>query len=246
VLVDRKVVRNPLLHIASAVRQNAKETDKMNAQRFLYLIFITFLVTLASCNKCNKGNKATLKFTQEDLKINPYSLNDSVTFTLINSDDIYMIVSSRESQTSKIIEYTTWEVHECYNYALDEMNFTKLSNSDQNSWLKIDLGFTFSFKELTAQKVIRIYFSFNTADSIFFDAKYQYDNDSLFYLSSEYANPNDKIVQYHTYITIGPKNYNNVYELLCHDGTTAYYSTQEGLVGCHNNLGKTWYLKNKK
>jgi hypothetical protein len=77
-------------------------------------------------------------------------------------------------------------------------------------------------------------------------SKAHFNHDTLYdkYPSS------DSVYLYHQSITLGPKNFEKVYELFLYRSlnlngdwaTSLYYTIKEGIVGFNTNLGKKWYL----
>jgi len=216
---------------------------------------ILLLLVISSCNKCVQHEIATLKFSQNDLSINPYSGNEILIFKNLNNDSIVLAKASRgtEGYTRYQIDYEEAKEyhHNCQgDYFTSETNWTEFGTipDDSITSVRINLDFNYTLNNPTSDKNIWLFF-YHGNDNSGFWGNYKFNNDSII----NYSKKTDSIVAYHTQINIGPKVFNNVYELYAHNEddrnqewfSIAYYSIKEGFCGVKSNFGKVWYLDRK-
>jgi len=212
-----------------------------------------FFVYFSSCKKCTQNELSNLKFTTEDLSINPYTPNELLVFKNLTGDSIVFPQGKRDTYSSTYHQNPDADYnHTCPgNYYSKETNQTDFyTNSGAFSpYLGITLGFDFSFNNPTSEKSIFLEIFSPTVSISGFYGSYLFDNDSIFNYSKKF----DTIVAKHLHIMIGPRTYTNVYELYAINVeginpewfSIAYYSIEEGFCGFKTNYGNIWYLDRK-
>jgi hypothetical protein len=220
----------------------------------LISVVIGLLIVLCtSCYKCAQNQTANLSFTPNDLRINPYTGFETLIFKNLYGDSIVFSHGKRETEqyTQYQYDYETAKLdhHGCQgDYFTAQKNWTVFqTNSVENgSNLDINLYFIYTLYNPASGKMINLFF-FHGKDNSGFDGDFLFDNDTLY----NYNINHDSIVAYHNVLTLGPKQYTNVYELYCHNGdprnqewfSIAYYSMKTGFCGFRSNFGAVWYLE---
>ena len=69
------------------------------------LLILLLLILFSSCYKCEQQQTATLRFTNDELKINPYSGNELLIFKDINGDSIAFPKGVRDTRNMRIYQY---------------------------------------------------------------------------------------------------------------------------------------------
>jgi hypothetical protein len=221
---------------------------------------LSFLILFTGCHKkeeCIQNKMADLQLTEDDLKINPYSGNEILIFKSSGGDTIYFSSGHRktESYVTYEIDFETARIdHDgCQgDYFQSQFNWMQKYDSSSNSCLEINLSFRYSIPEPRTDKAFSLFFWIKDSKLIFFRGLYSFQagvilNDST---RSQYPLYRDSIVSYHPIISLGPRQFNNVYELYCNNPddrdtawiSTAYYNLIDGLVGFKTTYGKVWYL----
>jgi len=231
---------------------------KLTLQKAILLVLFIGLLSLvlSNCKKsCEQNQVVDLKFSQEDLKINPYSGNEELIFKNLTGDSL--ILSKGRRLNDRYIEYSiSYEDAKLYHngcqgdyfWADKNGTFFQTFPDDSITSLDITLSFLYSFDNPTSKKNINLFF-FHGRNNSGFEVNLEFRNDSLF----KYPGKPDSIVAYHNQIMIGTKTFSGVYELYCPNGDPrnlewfkiAYYSITDGYLGFLSNLGQLWYLERK-
>ena len=219
-------------------------------------VCILSLVFFSCKKKCEQNQIVDLKFTQNDLIINPYSGDEVLIFKNLAGDSLTF--NNGRRYNDRYTEYQIgYEEAKLYNSGCQGDFFNADKNvtifwripHDSETNLSITLYFLYSFKNPTLKTSINLFF-FHGRDITGFDATFEFRKDSLF----NFPGKPDSIVAYHDQIMIGTKTFYRVYELSCQNGDLrnlewfkiAYYSITEGYLGFLSNLGQLWYLDRKK
>ena len=220
---------------------------------------ICFLLILISaliigCHKqCVENQIKELKFSKEDLSVNPYDSSEKLVFKSPTGDSIILSGGFRQSEINTIHKIDFEEAFTYYNgcqgdYFTSEHNYMSLHDSSVNtSGIHIELYFHYAFNNPTDDKGIWFIFSQGEHISSFY-GRYLFNHDSLFNEKGRW----DSIVAFHKQINIGSKSFTNIYELYSHNPDsqnsewfkTAYYSIQKGFCGVRSNFGTLWYIAN--
>jgi hypothetical protein len=219
------------------------------------VLLVTIWVLCTNCNKkCVETQIAVLKFTQNELSINPYDGAEILTFKNSDGDSIVFPKGTRKTEVQVITKISSGDAMEYHNgctgdYFNKDYNWMEKINEDYHSRFDINLKFLYSFEHPIMDKEIELFFyswvnSQPGGDG--FDGFYKFKVDTIY----NELYPGDSIVSYYNVLAIGPKAFNNVYELCCENPDTrnkewfsiAYYTIKEGLVGFKTNFGQTWYL----
>jgi hypothetical protein len=211
------------------------------------LLIILPLFFLIGCHKCVQNNVADLRFTPEELNINPYSHQDTLVFRNEVQDSIVYLFSSREIHTSKYFEIGSEEAKLYHNDCMGDFYETEQDLTvfrqplDSVYGMAISLSFLYSFENPTYNKEFYLQIiggAYNAGTFI-----YNFEKDTI--LKSYSSQP----LKFYSVIQIGPKIYSNVYEFIC-DTTQqyqiqkAYYSITEGVIGFEPKDGPIFYLVN--
>jgi hypothetical protein len=175
-----------------------------------------------------------------------------LTFKNLNGDSVIFPSGVRKTEINEFhkYDYETAKVDHngCQGDYFDaDYNWMIKNTNVSNSRLDIHLNFLYTLSNPTTERELWLYFWFDTISPIYcFWGYYRFKFDTLY--NEPYKG--DSIVSYKPLITIGPKTFNNVYELFCVNPddrqqewiSIAYYSINQGLVGFKSHFGKTWYL----
>jgi len=213
------------------------------------ILFVYF----SSCKKCTQNELANLKFTTEDLSINPYTPNELLVFKNLTGDSIVFPQGKRDTYSSTYHQNPDADYnHTCpgnyYSKETNQTDFYTISGT-VSPYLGITLDFQFSFSSPVYDKSIFLEFFGPNKDISGFYGIYLFKTGSLF----NYPKGIDTIVGKHSQLTIGPRTFTNVYELLgthMNEGhsewfSICYYSIEEGFCGFKSNYGTIWYLDRK-
>lgn len=217
------------------------------------LLFMFLLIGFPGCKKCTQNELANLKFTTDDLSINPYSGNEGLVFRNLTGDSIVFLQGKRAAYSSTYHQYPDADYnHSCpgdyYSKETDQTDFYTTSGTS-SPYLGIELDFNISFENPDYEKTIFLEFFSPSTDISGFYGLFLFNNDSIFNYPKKY----DTIVQKHSQLTIGPRTFANVYELYAMNRekihpewfSIAYYSTKEGFCGFKSTNGILWYLDRK-
>jgi hypothetical protein len=219
-------------------------------------MFGLVLAVASGCENCEQHQVADLKFTWDDLRINPYDGHESLTFTTKGGDSVVFPKGERktEQSTNYQIDYETAKNYHngCQgDYYISDFNWMVKHTTESNSRLDINLGFRYSFKDPADDKAFNLYFWIKAPQLLCFSGEYNFKEDTLLnYKGFSYASAKDSIVTFHPVWTPGSKVFQDVYELYCHNPdtrdsawiSTAFYSVEKGLVGFRTTYGKEWVL----
>jgi hypothetical protein len=225
--------------------------------KYLFLCLpLLFLVT--SCHKpCTQAQVADLRLTANDLKINPYSGEEILIYKTLNEDSVYFPSGVRKTESHVSYTYDSESAkldHDgCQgNYFQAQDNWMIKNDSLSDSRLDITLGFRYTLREPKTDKGFGLYFWIMGPQLLCFWGSYNFQEGALLNYTTASTNPSyrDSIVSYNPVISIGPKEFYNVYELYCQNPddrdtawiSIAYYNLTDGLVGFKTTYGKTWYL----
>jgi hypothetical protein len=216
------------------------------------------LYVCSGCYKCDQQLVATLKFTPEELRINPYSCTEVLHFKSIDGQTVYFPKGVRQTECREIHKYdyetAKLDYHGCQgDYYITDYNWMVKTDSLSNSRFDINLSFRFTLDKPTSDMGFDLYFWIKVPESLCFWGFYNFTSDSILNYYNNYSNLDykDSIVTFHPTFELGPTIFYNIYELYCHNPdhrdttwiSTAYYSIKDGLVGFKTNFGKTWYLE---
>ena len=228
-------------------------------QTIFYIILLLLGFSLTNCYKCEQNQVANLKFTQDELKINPYTGNEVLIFKNSNADSIVLPKGYRDSEISEIYKYdyetAKLDHHGCQgDYYYRETNYFSTQQNNPEAGLTIDLYFLYQLSNPTSEKLFDMFIYTKNTTFCGFSGRYQFNVDTLKNYSVYSTIPDhDSIAAFHSLFVINNKVYTNVYELHCQNKDTrfpeyyslAYYSIKDGLVGFKTNYGTTWYLDSK-
>jgi hypothetical protein len=68
-------------------------------------LFMVFLIYCTSCKKCTQSELVNLKFTTEDLNVNPYSQNEWLVFKNLSGDSIIFLHGKRATDSFTYYQY---------------------------------------------------------------------------------------------------------------------------------------------
>ena len=211
----------------------------------------------SQCKRCEPNQVGSFTFTQDELRINPYSGNEILIFKELNGYTIYFPPGVRKTENWRGYEYDyeTAKIYHngCQGDFYDSQNdwMEKIDSSDKSRF-DITLQFRYTMNKPSYDKGFMMYFWIKVPKLYCFLGHFNFEVDTLLNYknksSSSYSS--DSVVAFHTTWEVGPKVFNNVYELFCKNPdsrdtawiSTAYYCLKEGLVGFKTTFGRTWYL----
>jgi len=213
-------------------------------------LFAIICILFTNCNKCTQQQIAYLQFSSEELNINPYSGNEILIFKDSVGDSVVFPKGIRNTEVSKHYQFdeqtADLDHHGCQgDYYYKSTNSTIKHFATGNILLDIKLSFYYTFSNPSTDRCFNLYFSFDSISNFCFQGYYKFKPDSLI------TDPlsGDAVVIYYKSLTIGPKTFQNVYQLSGDKLSvgqewlpTAFYSMQSGLVGFKTNLGRIWYF----
>jgi len=202
---------------------------------------------------CDSHMIEDLHFSANDLTINPYLKNDKLFFSDQTGNTVTITIYSRARNAGHIYPYHDYDnPNKCKgNYFNSERDETKTSST--GSWnFTLDLSFDYYFNNPVYDKSIEIDLTLdkaNTSGSMTFSLAH-FNGDTIFAKHPTF----DTVYIYHDSLTLGPRSYFKVYELVLHFSsvrndewaTNLYYTIKEGVIGFNTNTGKKWYLLSKQ
>lgn len=214
--------------------------------------FVFILLALSGCYKCEQQELASLHFTQEELRIIPYTSQQDLIFVSQSGDSVAFISTIRMNQYLKFYKYKNDTIlgdkHGCLgDYYCADVNGFYSSEVDH---LQIQLSFLYRIDDPNSEKGINILIGFDIGKyppiPLIFYGSYKFEVDTLL---NDPTSP-DSIASYYQNLSIGGVNYHGVYELYCEIRdprypewiSTAYYSITDGLLGFRTNYNKSWEL----
>ena len=215
-------------------------------KRILLSVLLILAVIIALTNCCSSHMRADLHFTQSDLNINPYKGSEQLVFRSLTGESFNIAIRGRYKNGSDMYGYKDYsDKNKCKgDYYYTERDETGFSNV--GSWLfSIILSFDYTLNNQVYDKSIEFMVDLkNGAPASYSEA--HFNSDTIY---DKYPS-RDSVYIFHKSITLGPKSFENVYELFLYrslnlDGewaTTLYYTIKEGIVGFNTDLGNKWYL----
>jgi hypothetical protein len=200
---------------------------------------------------------ANLKFTQAELKINPYTGGEILTFKSADGSIIYFPKGGRKTEVQEFHKYdyeTAKLDHKgCQgDYYFSDYNWMVKGDSTSKSALVINLFFRYRLTQPTSEKGFELHFEIYVPELLTFWGGYNFDVDSImnYKINNSSHLYQDSIHNFFSTFELDSKIFHNVYELYCHNPdsrdtswiSTAYYSVNDGLVGFRTTYGKIWYL----
>lgn len=207
-----------------------------------------FLFTGCYKYQCKGKQYPSVSFSQDDLKINPYSGEETLNF-IDSINDSIIIFTGKGRSTSQLFNYSNdpdgddVENHDCFGDTYySDYNMTKFGSS--SGWFEIDLSFSNELRTGSLEKLISISIYNTTNPWVYYDNDiFCFKTDSIFNYS--YSYPVDKVVELINSLKLGNMSYNNVYKLSCRSGNL-YYSIEDGLVGFQTNNSTLFFLQKDK
>jgi hypothetical protein len=220
----------------------------------LLLIFIIIL-SLSGCKKCVQNKIADLRFSKEELKVDPYSSNEHLTFIGSSGDTVVFQNGFRLNNHRRVYKYDSETAKVDHDgcagdyFDIDEEKMM-MADSTLKTNLFIFLDFLYSWSNPSDEKTFHLSFGYGKQPLIYFDGIYKFNADTL--LNMKASNPKyDSIVAFHPIWESGSNIFYDVYELFNYNSdvgntpriSTAYYSIKEGLLGFKTTSGTTWNIK---
>jgi hypothetical protein len=214
-------------------------------QLLFFLFFLSAILTISCQNKCQNSQVADLKFSDEELQINPYTGKERLTYLSSVNDSIVFPEGNRYSVEQKYFTDPNSPESACKNnYYYGEIN--SMYKNDSNSVFNIILSYNYIdyYKnELIKKFVLHIFYKKLNAS---FNGSFTFGQDTLM---RDKLNNYDSIVDFQMTKVIGPRTFYKVYELYAHnEGThdtawipSVFYNIEQGLVGFKTNIGKIYY-----
>lgn len=204
------------------------------------------------CHKdeCKSEYLGDLRFTETDLKINPYTGAERLVFRDSIGDSICYNNGIRYSNYGLHIyeHYDPQNPDACWgDYYKTEQNYTFFNEVNYGT-ISVELDIWDPFKEnkkyivlcISYEKVQNWYF----ACDFVFDSLQLHDNPKSIYGTA-------RILGYSDSLSIGPNKYYSVYTLIHRDDPNpqkhlkiVYYSLNKGIVGFKTYQEHLWYLSN--
>ncbi len=224
-----------------------------NKPLFYFLLFVCSIS--GSCNKCVQEQVAALRFSPEELSINPYNGIEEFAFKNLNGDSVQLFGGMRIGKNIRVDQWSPNAAKEDHNgcsgnyYDEDFNSYEIRSGAATTTYFSIKLRFLYDFGAPMAMKEFELEF-FSQVNSQpggdGFDGHYLFRADTLMKI----IHSRDSILSYHPMLSLGPRSFQKVYELSCGnpDGSNpewfsmAYYSIKQGLVGFKTNTGTLWFL----
>jgi hypothetical protein len=209
------------------------------------------LLIVTGCKRCEQSELASLAFTPPEMKINPYSGKEVLTFISLGGDTIVFPAGTRSLLQDQYFRYDYETAKLDHNgcqgdYYYTQQDYTGRWDSIHKSYFALRLGFLYTIARPMAGMYFDMFFSTGNPDSYGFDGDFCFETDTLLNRSGS----NDSIRKFHPLLAIGPRSFEKVYELYGYNYKEktkegipfAYYTIKEGLVGFLTNKGETWYL----
>ena len=228
----------------------------MAIQRLIGLFLVLSVFPFVQCHQCHDEELSSMAFSQDDIKINPYSDSDTIKF-ISSSNDSIILYGSRKTEKEVIHENTNESDELALYHCLGQWYYSQINStifSDSNDFISIRIFLSLPdiFHDSLYSKTITFIISPPDKSAAQFDGIYQFENDSF----STLGNPevNGKIEGYQDTLTLGQKTFYNIYKFYnIPDSYTQskysdwveriYYSIKEGIVGFSLKSGK-YYVEN--
>jgi hypothetical protein len=218
---------------------------------------LSFSLLFTRCQKCVQNEIGYLKFTQDELRINPYTAEEVLIFIDQNGDSVIFPAGVRKTEVREVHKYdyetAKLDHHGCQgDYFFADNNFMEKNDPKFPSSLSITLNFRYTIDKPNSDKAFTMFFFIETPKVYGFMGDYNFMLDTLLNYKTRYTTQfyKDSVAAFHSILTLGPKTFFKVYELYCHNPdyrdtawiSTAYYSIKDGLVGFKTSFGETWHL----
>ncbi|MEI6889902.1 MAG: hypothetical protein ACOYM0_12730 [Bacteroidales bacterium] len=221
------------------------------------LIILAFgfcLVVLFSCKKKDSSTSGSslgsYSFTSSDLTVLPYPTYDTLIFKSTEQDSILYTFRGRSSAMKTFFEHPGNPVGYQGNYYSCEENSSGFI-SQNSDYLIFNLHYSDPFLGNAGKKYFNIGVMISSLESCSFFAQFRFEPDTLLsYLPNTSFTSGGYVKAFYYALTIGPRLYENVYELVGPSSTSycpafidrVYYSINQGIVGFSLNTGKKWFL----
>jgi len=219
----------------------------MKIYYYLLAFGAIFMVGFNSCHKCQEKQYATQTFSQQEIKIIPYTGKETLIFKNSTNDSIVFIGVVRKSGQSKLFSNDPngddAMKYDCFgDYYYSEFNSTTFRYNPENRTFEASLGFSNMFRTGNLEKLIG--FNLSSLNPTF---SYNYETfcfsaDSIFNSSSF---PYNKVIAYYVSYQLGNIYYQQVYKLGCKSGNYLFYTIKDGLVGFVTNDFNLYTLQKK-
>ena len=222
----------------------------MKKAPILFTLAISLCLIFYQCQKtCNSKKLGDIRFTQTDLNIVPYNGMENLIFKDSTDDTISMhpeVSKGRNSIYDDKHYERYYSPEECPpNYYYTEGNYTHFIGTDYHTSIWTDLYFEDPFVT-PLKKVIVIDVAYKDSQEWYFSSTFYFDASLLYDRSPREVN----IVAFNDSLTIGPKQFKNVYTLRQNvdpyglkNLKIVYYSVTSGVVGFKTDEGHIWYLE---
>jgi len=224
----------------------------MKKQSFLLGVLVISLLLINSCQKCHENELSSVKFTQNELKMIPYTGNDTLLFKSATEPSLSYYGTERTTQSG--IDYedlkNVEETHCKGTYYYSQSSWIDFRSAHGDYNLRTEMYFTNLFDSGYIEGIFIFGLGLNINSIRDFSGQYVFELDTLY--SGKYIEGFSKIIKgFYSTIQLGQKSYHNVYEF---DGdysspnttewiSSVYYCFSDGLVGFRTNKGKLWYLE---
>ncbi len=212
------------------------------------------LILLGSCKKKDSSpsgsSLGSFSFTPSELAILPYPTSDTLIFKSNEGDSIIFKFAGRNSMMKTYYEHPDNPSGYQGNYYSCELNSSGFV-SPNSDYLFFNLHYLDPFLGYAGTKYFNIGIATGNSGSCIYSAEFRFEIDTLIsYLPDPAFKKGGYVQAYYNTITIGPRLFENVYELIGPGFTIycpvyisqVYYSIKEGIVGFAQNTGKTWFL----
>jgi hypothetical protein len=215
-------------------------------KQLIFFLFSLSAILFISCqNKCQNSQVADLKFSDEELKINPYTGKERLTYFSSANDTIVFQEGDRSSMSQKYLTDPNSPESACRNnYYYGEVNY--MYKNSENSFFTITLSYKYTdFYKNDLKKVFLLNIGIKKLDASFYGS-FTFGQDTLMNGTSISS---DSIVDFQMTKVIGPNTFYEVYELQGQkEGpkdtawiSIVFYSIKQGLVGFQTNNGNVFY-----
>jgi hypothetical protein len=222
----------------------------------IILLILIINVQFTGCKKCVQNQRADLQFTQDELKIDPYTGNEILTFIGSSGDTVLIHNGSRFTSHIRVYQYdfeTAKLDHDgCQGDYFEVDNHQMMMYDDTlKTFLYIFLNFKYSWTNPSDEMFFELLFGQSKDLFIFFDGRFKFNVDTLLNIQTNNQYYKDSIIAFHPIWESGSNIFYNVYELYGHQPDTrytpwisiAYYSIKEGLLGFKTTNGATWHIQ---
>jgi hypothetical protein len=202
---------------------------------YFYLLAVgtILMVGFNSCHKCQEKQYTTQTFSQQELKINPYTGKEKLIFTNSTKDSILFIGVDRKSGQSKQFSNDPngddAMKYDCFgDFYFSEFNSTTFRYNPENRTFEVSLGFSNMFRTGNLEKLIVFNLSSLNPTISYSYESFCFSADSIF---NSLNFPYNKVIAYYDSYQLGNIFYQRVYKLGCKSGNYLFYTIKDGLVG---------------